>query len=188
MSETSRREFLKGSALVTAGLATGNLGDNDPLMAAEPVKQPASPQQLTHAVSLKWLAEQPPLAPTGVSWGVPWPKGSVRRETTFRLNNQGTDLPLQSWPLAYWPDGSIKWTGFATVVPAGANGVFLLSSGSGPSDAGAVTVTKGARAITVDTGALKCSIPTSGSDLIESIVMEGKALVGSARVHSAAGA
>ena len=182
MSETSRREFLKGSALVTAGLATGNLGDNDPLMAAEPVKQPASPQQLTHAVSLKWLAEQPPLAPTGVSWGVPWPRGSVRRETTFRLNNQGTDLPLQSWPLAYWPDGSIKWTGFATVVPAGANGVFLLSSGSGPSDAGAVTVTKGARAITVDTGALKCSIPTSGSDLIESIVMEGKALVGSARL------
>jgi hypothetical protein len=24
-------------------------------------------------------------------------------------------LPLQQWPLAYWPDGSIKWTGFATV-------------------------------------------------------------------------
>jgi hypothetical protein len=21
--------------------------------------------------------------------------------------------------LAYWPDGSLKWTGFATVVPAG---------------------------------------------------------------------
>ncbi len=30
-------------------------------------------------------------------------------------------LPLQAWPLAYWPDGSLKWSGFAAVASAGAD-------------------------------------------------------------------
>src|SRR5580658_9012670 len=110
-------------------MATGNLRNGGLLTAAEAVAEPAPPQQFTQAVPLKWLADQPPLAPMGVSWGVPWPKGFVRRETGFHLSNQGTDLPLQSWPLAYWPDGSIKWTAFATVLPAGANGPFVLAPG-----------------------------------------------------------
>ena len=37
MSETSRREFLKGSALATAGMATGNLSDSGLLKTAKPV-------------------------------------------------------------------------------------------------------------------------------------------------------
>jgi hypothetical protein len=182
VSETSRREFLKGSALATAGMATGNLHDSSLLTAMEPVPQPAPGQQFTQPLSLNWLAGQPPPLATGVSWGVPWPKGSVRRETAFRLSNQGTDLPLQSWPLAYWPDGSIKWTGFATVLPAAAKGPFLLAPGSDRSATGAVIVTKGSDAITVDTGVLKCSIPLSGSDLIKSMTMGGKPIVGAAQL------
>ena len=171
----------KGSALVTAGMAAGALPDKN-LKAAEPVARPVPPQQSTQPVPLTWLGDQPPLVPTGVSWGVPWPKGSVRRETAFRFSNQGTDLPLQSWPLAYWPDGSIKWTGFATVLPAGAKGPFLLTPSSGHSATGAVTVTKDARAVTIDTGVLKCSVPLNGPDLIESMTMGGKALVGAAQL------
>jgi hypothetical protein len=182
VSETSRREFLKGSALATVGMATGNLRNGGMLTTAPAVAEPTPPQQFTQAVPLKWLADQPPLATTGVSWGVPWPKGFVRRETGFHLSNQGTDLPLQSWPVAYWPDGSIKWTGFATVLPAGANGPLVLGSGSGSSPKGNVTVSKDARAVTVDTGVLKCSIPLSGPNLIESMTMGGKALVGTAQL------
>jgi hypothetical protein len=163
-------------------MATGNLRNGGMLTTAPAVAEPTPPQQFTQAVPLKWLADQPPLATTGVSWGVPWPKGFVRRETGFHLSNQGTDLPLQNWPLAYWPDGSIKWTGFATVLPAGANGPLVLGSGSGSSPKGNVTVSKDARAVTVDTGVLKCSIPLSGPNLIESMTMGGKALVGTAQL------
>src|SRR5262245_62189716 len=28
-------------------------------------------------------------------------------------------ISVQTWPLAYWPDGTLKWTGVATAVPAG---------------------------------------------------------------------
>jgi hypothetical protein len=66
---------------------------------------------------------------SGVSFGVPWPQGAVGRGATFSLSAQGKDLPVQSWPLAYWPDGSIKWSGFATVVPAGLAGPVTLSTG-----------------------------------------------------------
>src|SRR6185369_10375025 len=69
------------------------------------------PPQPSPATRLNWLDRTPPALTSGVSWGVPWPRGTVRREQTFSLGN----LPLQSWPLAYWPDGSIKFTAFATV-------------------------------------------------------------------------
>ena len=50
----------------------------------------------------------------GVSWGVPWARGMVGRTQTFALTaNDGKPLPLQAWPLAWWPD-SIKFSGFAT--------------------------------------------------------------------------
>ena len=52
---------------------------------------------------------------TGVSWGVPWARGMVGRTQTFALTaNDGKSQPLQAWPLAWWPDGSIKFSGFAT--------------------------------------------------------------------------
>jgi len=67
-------------------------------------------------VTVGWLGGSPPPVDCGVSWGVPWPRGTVRKDQTFTLTTaDGEPLPLQNWPLAYWPDGSMKWTGFATV-------------------------------------------------------------------------
>src|SRR5262249_31640745 len=83
------------------------------------LEQSAEGQQtasLNGPVSIDWLGGSPPPLETGVSWGVPWPRGAVRKDQTFSLTvNNGRSLPLQSWTLAYWPDDSVKWTGFATV-------------------------------------------------------------------------
>lgn len=68
--------------------------------------------------------------PAGISWGVPWPQGAVSRNLGFHLSSQAMNLPLQSWPLAFWPDGSIKWTGFATVLPSDFQGPITLSPGT----------------------------------------------------------
>jgi hypothetical protein len=46
----------------------------------------------------------------GVTWGVPWPRGAVARDTPFALAD-GT--PVQSWVTATWPDGTIKWSAHA---------------------------------------------------------------------------
>jgi hypothetical protein len=75
------------------------------------------------AVKLHWVNQPAAGVATGVSWGVPWAQGTVPRTTTFALTDAaGQALPVQTWPLAYWPDGSLKWSGFATTTPAGHSG------------------------------------------------------------------
>jgi hypothetical protein len=79
-------------------------------------------------VALHWL-DAPAAAAQNMSWGVPWPQGAVPPGATFNLTDAaGHAAPLQTWPLAYWPDGSLQWSGLATVVPNGRRG---CGSGSG---------------------------------------------------------
>ena len=120
-------------------------------------------------IPINWLGGAAPAVETGVSWGVPWARGAVRKEQTFTL---GT-LPLQSWPLAYWPDGSVKFMGFATV--AGPNTAALrLAPGTPAAPTAPVRVTNTAAAVEIDTGALKARIAKRGTNLIESLVVDGR--------------
>src|SRR5947209_15418202 len=84
--------------------------------------------QATGAVSVDWLDKAAPSQAVGVTWGVPWARGTVRRDQTFALTANGQALPLQTWPLAYWPDGTLKFSAFATV--AGAPGPCRLAPGT----------------------------------------------------------
>ena len=184
MSETSRREFLKDAALAGAAITTCTLAEGNLLAAAAQTRGPASAPVAPSpgTVTLSWLGEQPPLVSAGVSWGVPWPQDAVGRSSSFHLSAPGKELPLQTWPLAYWPDGSIKWSGFATVVPAGLAGPMTLSTGS-PAASGMLKVTTGGKSLVVDTGVLQCAIPSAGSaNLVESMTIEGRTVVGAAEL------
>jgi hypothetical protein len=60
-------------------------------------------------IKLSWLGGNPPVISSGVSWGVPLPEGEFNISTKFSLKNaHGHAMPLQLWPLAYWPDGSLN--------------------------------------------------------------------------------
>jgi len=162
-----RRTFLSTTAATSLGLAAAQRVTS---AQSAPAGQPGQ-------VSLNWLGGTPPPAETGVSWGVPWPRGSVRKDQTLTLNGaDGKALPLQSWPLAYWPDGSLKWSGLATVAGAGAAGPFRLAPGTPAIIAGSpsVTVRQSAGAIDIDTGKLQCRIPRQGAALIDTMTMEGR--------------
>src|SRR5579862_194145 len=85
---------------------------------------------LADDVRLNWLEGPPPAVGAGVSWGVPFKQGEVKKDQEFNLTTEpGKGLALQDWPLAYWPDGSIKWMGFATVAGNDAGGAAKLSVG-----------------------------------------------------------
>lgn len=61
------------------------------------------------SIALRWLSGR--ASQGGVSWGMPWPKGKVRPDTAFYLENEkGERFDVQTRSRAYWPDGSIKWT------------------------------------------------------------------------------
>lgn len=45
-----------------------------------------------------------------VTFGGVWEKGEAQGAFLLK-DNDGTLIPMQSRALAYWPDGSIKWSG-----------------------------------------------------------------------------
>src|SRR5262245_46307831 len=84
-------------------------------VAATPEAPEPQQSSTSSGATLDWLGQSAPAFPAGITWGVPWPRGTVRRDQTFTLTAGTRPLPLQSWPLSYWPDGSMKFTAFATV-------------------------------------------------------------------------
>jgi YetA-like protein len=130
-------------------------------------------------VQIGWLGGTPSTMSTGVSWGVPWPKGAVPKDQKFSLTTaDGKTLPLQTWPLAYWPDGSLKWSGFASAAGPEQGASFKLSpaaaTASGATDGAKVTLQESNGTIDIDTGVMKARLRTSGANLIESISIAGR--------------
>ena len=110
----NRRDFIKKSAAATSiplGLSLVNTAQAN----GSEIKIPALvPRQSGY---LSWLEGEEPLASVGTTWGQPWAQGVLNAKQALKLTNQvGQNIPLQTWPTAYWPDGSIKWTAHA--VPA----------------------------------------------------------------------
>jgi hypothetical protein len=173
----SRRRFIGASALTSATLLT---------RAAEPgggsLSLPANPQAGAWA---RWLDGNAPAVATGTTWGMPWPRGKHSARTRFALRDaKNTRLPLQSWPLGYWPDGSLKWT--AHTVPANAAlgaGPFEVVPGLAPAaPAIALTVKETDAAIEIDTGVISCQLARSGTAFIRSITRVGRELLRNGRL------
>ncbi len=148
-------------------------------------------------VTLHWLGDVAPAAPAGVSWGVPWPKGALARDTPMHLTGpDGQRVAVQTWPLAFWPDGSIKWSGHATVANATASANSNINNGSasamnapaggtwqltagGPADpapGAAIQCHEDDAAFTIDTGLVVARVPKHGEDFIDSLKI-GKRVV-----------
>jgi len=184
LGPTTRREFLKDATLIGAGMTTSTLADRELLAASLPAPQDVSSSPA--AVSLTWLGEKPPPVPTGVSWGVPFPQGVIQRNAPFILTSGNNRFPLQTWPLAYWPDGSIKWYGFATVVPAGFAGPanLAMNSAAVPGDFPTyppITVKNDGKSLLIDNG-FQYSIPLNGTKILNSISSHGKSIAGASEL------
>ena len=166
-----RRSFLSTTAL--SGLA-----------AAAAAADQDMPSATTQSVAIHWLDGAPPPRETGLSWGVPWPHGVFPKEQRFALTAaDGTTLPLQTWPLAYWPDGSLKWIGCATVAGPGTAGPLRVHPGGSAANGGdRVAVRQTSDAIEVDTGKLRCVVPRRGSSFLESMTVEGRVVARDARL------
>lgn len=127
-------------------------------------------------IKLSWLGN-PPQLQSGVSWGVPLPEGTVKKSNNFILkNSRGEILPLQSWPLAYWPDGSLKWIGLSTVVESDQDTVYYLEIvGKEKFNYNKkIQIKETSEEVFVNTGVLQCEIPKKGNKIIQSIKLNDK--------------
>lgn len=126
------------------------------------------------AIKLHWLDKEA-IKPVGITWGIPWREGELKRDESLRLETDGGHgtVPLQSWPTAYWPDGSVKWSAHAASVHPGTSGGLAIRKGRGPDPDHRVTVTETDDTITLDTGVMNCTIGKQGKQWLRSIVREG---------------
>lgn len=137
MSPIPRRSLLKAAAVAGAAAQfSWALGTTK--AQAAPAAEDADPDP----VSLDWLEDGGLGAAPGSTVGVPWPRGTYRQDQTFALADaDGNAVPVQSWPIAYWPDGSLKWTAHAVSSDAGK---LTLTAGNPPRRSGGSPSTRAA--------------------------------------------
>ncbi|WP_437920343.1 hypothetical protein [Sphingobacterium sp. LRF_L2] len=117
---------------------------------------------------LRWINGTTSL-PIGVTFGVPWSPGEVKTTDNFALQNQeGKQAQLQTWPLAFWNDGSVKWSAFASA------GTPLLqeediSLVKTRTTANSMQVEENETAILIDNGILRIQFPKKGKHPIDRV-------------------
>jgi hypothetical protein len=129
------------------------------------------------AVQLHWLTKKTNLQ-KGVTWGVPWKEGDLQRtENLILLDDRGNQVAVQSWPTAYWADGSIKWTAHAAAMTKGVTDFsYILIKGESSLENSALSVKETEGYIEVHTGSMVCRLHRKGSSLIQEIHHGGRRL------------
>ncbi|RZT10323.1 hypothetical protein SAMN05216319_1220 [Duganella sp. CF402] len=190
-----RRQFFKLAALLTGGATAVGVDAGE-----TPATSGLQQETEDGATLLHWL-EGTPSSFKGATWGVPWPQGRVPGDASFALRraeapqrDAGDALAVQSWPLAYWPDGTLKWSAHALppsadgAAPAGGYSLHPLLDahiavrpGAALTE-GAALAEQGVERIVVDTGPLRCTLPRAGSVLVDAIQRDGKPLLRQGRL------
>ncbi|GAB6011279.1 exo-rhamnogalacturonan lyase family protein [Viscerimonas tarda] len=124
---------------------------------------------MSQSIDLQWVGDAPK-TPVGVSWGLPFEKGKIKKGQQFVLtgsNNQ--EIPLQSWLMASHADGSAKWIGFsAAVTPEQASGLKVVAVKTANPTQGIVAEERSGE-IVINNGIGEFVFSKTGANLIKSI-------------------
>ncbi|MBR4845920.1 MAG: hypothetical protein IKU98_05825, partial [Bacteroidaceae bacterium] len=107
-------------------------------------------------------------------------KGYVQAESLFSLKTKDSTLVYDFWPLAYWPDGSVKWGAFATVVPKNTDSLRLAidfkrswTQKRKKKNAEIAHSTSNNPQFVVNNGSLTAFISKQGENLFDSLLYNG---------------
>lgn len=117
------------------------------------------------SVKLHWLENR---ARGGyVTFGVPWGKGEKREDTEYILyGDNGENIVYEEKPIAYYPDGSTKWSSYTAKVDSDTvelrnDGVYSIQGGN--------KVTETESEFAVNNGAFTAVFPKSGRTLMKTL-------------------
>jgi hypothetical protein len=161
----SRRQLLLSAA---AGAAVDLAGAGIALAQPKPVRANLPPTEAG------WIDGAPPTAHEGQTWGVPWPQGAHPRQQSFAATGpDGSAIPLQTWPLAFWPDGSLKWTAHAVPPQASPPAHIAVAPGRAIAPRDPVVVRETSAGIEVTSGNLAWRLSKRGPQLVQSATRAG---------------
>lgn len=120
-----------------------------------------------------WLGRAPDRLNRAAAFGVPLTRGAVREVGSLAmLDDDGRGIPAQFWPLATWPDGSLKWAGVAIAERRSGYALVMHGAAEKPEPTGGssvLTVEETPSGIRVVTGVVTIAISRSGSAIIDTV-------------------
>lgn len=125
----------------------------------------------TTGVPLHWIGSRG----GAVSFGVPFAQGEIKEVSALTLSD---NILTDAWVNARWPDGSVKWAGLAAVIPEGCEEIKVISGKRKEKHDPMSMVTLDDRRIIVNTGRLTAYMPKSGTNLFDSLCLDGKRVGG----------
>jgi hypothetical protein len=132
------------------------------------------------ARKIRWIENNKSSPVMGTTVGVPWPQGTLGADKLVTVNDhEGNKVLDQTWPLAYWRDGSVKWLAVAIPPHKAEIPHFSLRATSLPISKAIdpplkLTLEDRADVITIDTHAMKVQIAKSGNVIIPSVEIEDR--------------
>ena len=130
----------------------------------------------TADVPLQWIGEKPAMD-KAVSWGVPFGEGVLKADALLKLTtDKGQEVTIDSWPLAYWPDGSVKWCAVSGIIPGNTDKLILNKKTQKETKRQAKRtdwVHEEGNNIRVDAGDVQAYISKEGEFLMDSLFYQG---------------
>jgi len=170
-----RREFLKRTSVsaVTLPFIASSISAQE-----KPGVAPG-----TDSAPIRWLDGSAPDAFTGATWGTPWPRGKYSKDTSFALSAEdGSAAPVQTWPIGYWPDGSLKWTAHAIPADTTRSSNYKLAPGIPKAPAHRLKTSESEDSIHIDTGVIQVSLAKHGDVLVQAIVRNQESILKDGRL------
>lgn len=169
--QTDPKKIYKKTALSATGIPLFSAIKPLPSESNEPVKPP-----------LDWLGSEsfsirgaptPDIPTPGVTWP-PLAKRRSKERFQLYINGQSNGKSVQSWPLAYWPDGSLKWTARALGgAEVAKDHPLQLKVGKAKKTSDKPLTKETSDILIVNTCKLECVIDRKGNDIFQSLSKEG---------------
>ena len=109
------------------------------------------------------------------TWGCCWPWGNTGKDSCFMIKNEaGEEVPSQSRILAWWPDGTVKWSAHTADADLLGKKGYVLSGEKQAELIGRIKMEEEETGWKVDNGILTCVVRKKGRFLLENIGYRGK--------------
>ena len=130
----------------------------------------------TADIPLQWIGTTP-AKDKPVSWGVPFGEGVLKADALLKLTtDKGQEVTIDSWPLAYWPDGSVKWCAVSGIIPGNTDKLILNQKTKKEAKSQAKRIDwvhEEGNNIRVDAGDVQAYLSKEGEFLMDSLSYQG---------------
>lgn len=114
-------------------------------------------------VPLHWIGNVPEGMKWPVSFGIPFAKGELSNPVDYKAK----DMTVDTWTLAKWQDGSVKWLGVAGVADSKAVMPKPVVSGN---------------QLVIDNGKMRIYLTQGGKNIIDSIIIANRKICDAAQL------